>query len=168
MATKIEIDLEDLGWSYNADGEAEQGPPLAALVVDGIVRKMLDGGEFERTVKATVSAVIENETTDRVRALVEETLAGPITLTTPWGEKRSEPTTVLEIIRTKVDEFMKTPKRDRYSTSNEPRNLSEIIEASVRSALDRELLGAVNEAKATIRERVTDAALRAAVEALAK
>lgn len=167
--TKIEIDLDDLGLLYNPEGEPIGRATLQDRVIEAAAHYLIQSDRDMRLeVQQKVAQVIEEQATEKVAELVAEVLAGPIQRTSPWGEARGEPTTVREIIREKVEAFLNGRGRGRDSFGRDPKNLHDFVEDATKNVLGGELAEAVKEAKATIRERVTDAALKAAVEALAR
>jgi len=162
---KIEIDLADLGFHYDEDGDAVRNKSLddaivsraAEIVANHIIRQH----DLARALQAKADQLIGDAIT--------EALSKPIQRSSAWGEKKGEPTTVLEIVRERLEGFLNSSpgnRRDRYDKT--PQNLNEIIEDATSNVLGRELQDVVKQAKEQIRTHIFDKALAAAVAALSK
>jgi hypothetical protein len=172
--TKIEIDLRDLGLpQYDEDGDViHNGSTLQDLIIDAAADKLL--GTVDREIRSDIQEKFRTEYNrrieERVADLVQEAFDAPIQRTTRWGEAQGEVTTVKEIIRETIEKFMNAkPANSGSRYRDDPyRNLSEAIEASVQNILSGDLKKTVEAARAAIHEKVSDAALKAAVKELSK
>jgi hypothetical protein len=167
---KIEIDLADLGLPTGQDYEGEPygSTSLTDLIVSAAVEKLV-GRDLQHEVSTKVSERIEKEVNARIKDEVEAAFTAPIQRRAPWGDKQGEPTTIKEIIRETLESFLQgKATRDRYSSSKPAANLGELIDESTKHIMNAELKKTVDEARATIHQKVTAAALKAAVDTLAK
>ncbi|QWY82817.1 hypothetical protein PP641_gp077 [Arthrobacter phage SilentRX] len=170
---KIEIDLADLGLptGRDFDGEPTGSSTLQDLIVRAAVDRLLS--DTDHQVRADLREKVNNqynkEIQERVKALVEEAFTAPIQRTTRWGEKQGEPTTVREIIREGIEKFLTAPSRGSNRYQSDPySNLTELVEDQIKHVMSTDLKKTVEAAKGAVHEKVTDAALRAAVEVLSK
>lgn len=170
---KIEIDLADLGLPTYQDSEGglHGAQTLQDLIIDAASNKLLGTVDYEirsditEKFRVQYNAKIE----DRVSELVSEAFDAPIQRTTRWGEAQGEVTTVKEIIRETIEKFMTAKASGGQRYSNDPaRNLDELVQESVKNIMNTELKKTVDAARGAIHEKVTDAALKAAVAALSK
>ncbi|QOP66840.1 hypothetical protein SEA_PUREGLOBE5_91 [Arthrobacter phage Pureglobe5] len=171
--TKIEIDLRDLGLPT---GEDEHGPTgsstLQDLIINAAAEKLLGGVDYQirSDIQEKFRTEYNRKIQERVAELVQEAFDAPIQRTTRWGETQGEATTVKEIIRETIEKFMNAkPTNNGNRYRDDPyRNLSEAIDASVQNIMTTEMKKTVEAARGAIHEKVTDAALKAAVAALSK
>lgn len=161
---KIEIDLSELGMS----GEGDFANELRAAVIQGAVRQLVNQMDKEamHAIKVTVQSVVERQ----VAAKVREALEKPIQKTTRWGEAQGEPTSILEIVREELEQFMsaKSYRETSYSSSKPPENLAEMVGDVVRIALRSELAPAIKEAREAVQDRIAEALLPAVAKAVVK
>ena len=169
---KIEIDLADLGLPTGRDHEGEPygSASLTDLIVTAAVEQLLGTSrDLRREVSEKVSDRINEEVNKRILVEVEAAFSAPIQRHAPWGDMQGEPTTVKEIIRESLEKFLKgKSSRDRYSSNNPAGNLGELIDEATKHVMNADLKKSVDEARATIHQKVTAAALKAAVDTLAK
>lgn len=171
---KIEIDLADLGLPTGRDHEGEPtgAQTLQDLIINAAASRLL--GDVDHQIKSDLLEKFRTEYNrkieERVAELVTEAFDAPIQRTTRWGETEGEVTTVKEIIRETIEKFMNAkPVSSTNRYRDDPyRNLAEAIEASVQNVMNGELKKTVEAAKGAIHEKVTDAALKAAVAELSK
>lgn len=148
---KIEIDLADLGLR-EGDFQQELYGAIVTRAASLIVKEYRDKALAD--LKQRVETAVEAE----VRAAVVAALAKPIQRTTPWGEGKGEPTTVLEIARESLARFMNQPANGIGSRhGGGPRNLKELLDDVVRNAMHTELAEAVAEARERVREAIGEA-----------
>lgn len=173
MGMKIELDLADLGMQYDPTDGQPLGPgSFNDLVVNAAASQIVDGMDdrqnLERAVRDRVSKRVESIADELIAELIEGVLENPIQRTTTWGEAKGEPTTVREIVRTKVEAFLSEPQsRDPYRSRNDPpASLTDLIAKITTDAMQRELKPVIDEAKKSIHTHVTSVALEAAVAAL--
>lgn len=170
---KIEIDLADLGLPTGQDREGEPtgAQTLQDLIIRAAVDRLVTSGDrdLQRELNEKLNVAYNTEVKDRIKALVDEAFEAPIQRTTRWGDKQGEPTTVREIIREGIEKFLNAPGRgssSRYG-SDPYANLTELVEDQIKHVLSTDMKKTVEAAKGAVHERVTDAALAAAVEILA-
>lgn len=170
---KIEIDLADLGLptGRDFDGEPTGASTLQDLIVRAAVDRLLSDTDHQvrSELREKVNNAYNKEVKDRVAALVKEAFEAPVQRTTRWGEKEGEPTTVREIIREAIEKFLKAPARSSNRYHSDPySNLTELVEDQVKNVMSTDMKKTVEAAKGAVHEKVTDAALKAAVEVLSK
>lgn len=169
---KIEIDLADLGLPTGQDYEGEPygAKTLTDLIVDAAVERLLGTNrDLQHEVSTKVSERINAEINKRIKDEVDAAFSAPIQRRAAWGDKVGEPTTVKEIIRESLEKFLQgKASRDRYSSSGPAGNLGELVDDATKHLMNAELKKTVDAARATIHEKVTAAALKAAVDTLAK
>jgi len=165
---KLELDLNELlGFEY----DEETGEPIGQKNFRNEVVSMAAGaliGEYRNDLKAEVREKVGEVVLEEIRETVRTVMAEPIQQRTPWGERKGEPATILEMVRMSLESFLSgttSSGRDIYGTQ-QPKNLRELIDQSTREVLTTELRTAVAEAKKQINNAVTVKALEAAVEAL--
>lgn len=164
---KLELDLNQLlGMEYDEEtGEAVGQRDLRSEVVQMAATVLIKEMRVDaaKEIREKVSAVV----LDEIRGIVSEVMAQPIQQRTSWGEKKGEPMSILEMIRTELEDFLSgtTESRDRYG-NQKPANLRQLVEQATREVISKDMREAVNEAKAGVTKEVTQRALKAAVEAL--
>ena len=166
--TKIEIDLDTLFAPDVEDGEQVGTVSATDLLRDAVVRAAVDrilNHDLRGEARSKIIEAVNNETTRRVVEMLDEIFAGPIQRTSAWGEKRGEPTTIKEIVRTKVEEFLTNPGRRDRSFGTE-QNLSEVVAEQTRTILTSEFRKEIDEAKKSVSNKVRQEALAAAVKVL--
>lgn len=165
---KIEIDLNDvLGINYDEDGEAVGRRDLRDEVVQRISATLLS--EICAETKVAVREKVDAVVADQVRAVIMTAMAQTIQRTTAWGEKKGEPTTVLELVRLKLEAFLNDPgrRRDSYDRSG-PGNLVELVEEAAKTVLTKELQADIATVRKTINTKIQEHALQAAAASLTK
>jgi len=168
--TKIEIDLRDLGLpaGRDSDGEPYGSATLQDLIIEAAANKLVGNDyEMKKELRAKVSRQFDDAIQGKVEALVAEVFDAPIQRTTSWGEAQGDPVTVKELIREYIEKFLKG-KAGRDGYNRDPQNLGDMISDAVRTAMTTDLKKTVDEAKKQVHQKVTEAALKAAVEVLNK
>ncbi|MEV6897491.1 hypothetical protein [Amycolatopsis sp. NPDC051372] len=163
---KLELDLNQLlGMEYDEDGEPvgrrQLRDEVVAIAAATLVKEVRD--DAKRSVRENVESTVRDE----IGAIVRKALSKPIQQMSSWGERKGEPTTVLELVRTQLEAFLSntTESRDRYG-NEKPANLRQLVEQATREVISKDMREAVNEAKAGVTNEVTQRALKAAVETL--
>lgn len=165
---KIEIDLADLGLTYDEDGNQDGARSLPDLVIDGAVALLFRDSNLRDEVRKQVAEQVSTTVKDKVAVLVSEAFDAPIQRTTSWGEAKGEPTTVREIIRLEIERFMTAKSDGRRNSYDAPRNLSDLMADTTTQILTKDLKVTVDAAKANVHNTVTQKALAAAVAELSK
>lgn len=166
---KIEIDLNDLGFTYDEDGDPDGENSIADAIVEAAASKLILQGSMRREVDNRLQEKINTEIDGLVRERVESMFDESIQRTTPWGEKRGEPTTILEMIRESLEKFLSSSGRRRDSFGGrDPVNLQELIDDATKTLMTTELRKTVTEAKQNVHNTITNRALQAAVAELSK
>jgi uncharacterized NAD(P)/FAD-binding protein YdhS len=168
---KIEIDLDELFPESQYDPEIDEVRPvgLRDLVIRAAADKLVT--QYGREAQTAIGHVINEVVTQQVRSVVMQAMAQPIQRTTRWGEPTGAATTILEIVREKLDEFVtaKPTRRDEFNgRRNAANNLTELLEDIVRAAMTRELSGAVKEARLTVAAKVQEILATELPKALAR
>jgi hypothetical protein len=165
---EIKIDLNDLGFKYDEDGDPAGRNTLTDAIIDEAARKLVNSLVSQREVTDKMNQKINEMIDERVAGMVEAAFEQPVQRTTRWGERQGEPTTVREIIREAIEKYLNAPARGRDGYTRDPKNLTELVEDAVRDAMNRDLKATVEAAKANVHNTVTKKALEAAVAVLAK
>lgn len=166
---KVEIDLSDLGFVYDEDGDPVGKATLQDAVIQEAARQVV--ADIDREARQEIGRVTREVVSAQVNALVvehvQQVMSQPIQRTTGWGEKQGEPVSILELIRVELEKFLtlKPGRRDSYNSN--PQCLADVISDATRDAMNRELREEVAKAKKNVHNAVTEAALSAAVAALA-
>lgn len=166
--TKIEIDLRDLGLTYDEEGNADGSRSLPDLVIDGAIDRLMSDRNLREEVRKQVAEQVTATVKEKVAILAAEAFDAPIQKTTVWGEKQGEPTTVREIIRLEIERFMTSKSDGRRNNYDAPRNLSDLMADTTTQILTKDLKATVDAAKANVHNTVTQKALAAAVAELSK
>lgn len=163
---KLELDLNQLlGMEYDDEGEAVGQRDLRREVVQMAAGALVTEirSEVTKEIREKVSTVV----LDEIRGIVSEVMAQPIQQRTSWGEKKGEPMSILEMVRTELEAFLNgtTESRDRYG-NQKPANLRQLIEQATREVISKDMREAVEEAKKGVTKEVMQRALTAAVATL--
>jgi hypothetical protein len=151
--TSITVNLDEI---LNSEDE----PNLRAIVLTKAAELLAERMHAE--IHTMAQQQINQLVGDEIREIVRMTLAAPIQRTSPWGEKRGEPTTVLDIAKETLEKFISAPatKRDEFGVGNGRRgpatNLAELIEDVVNAALQSELRPAIKEARTQVMTKVRE------------
>jgi hypothetical protein len=154
--TKIELNLNELlGMDYDEDGDPIGRRDLKAEIVGRAAELIVaeHRKEARDEVSERIGVVIDSEIT----TIVREVLAQPIQQRRSWGDKVGEPTSVLEIARTKLEGFFASPSGRRDSYDRSAKNLADLIEDTVKSAVAEEFRPAIAEARKTVAARMEQA-----------
>ncbi|ALY10837.1 hypothetical protein WILDE_53 [Arthrobacter phage Wilde] len=169
---KIEIDLAQLGFEgYDEDGEyIGGGASIKDLVVEAAAAKLVkhSDGQMQREVRERIDKLFTTEIEAKVKEKVAEAFDAPIQRTTPWGETKGEPTSVLEIIRESLEKFLKANRSRNRSSYDPAGNLEEVVDDATRDLMNKEFRAAIEEAKKGVVVTVNKKALEAAVAVLSK
>lgn len=168
--TKIEIDLKELGLpSYDEDGEPTGNTTLQELIIEAAADKLMDTDYNVRSeLREKVMQRYSQRINEKVEALITEAFELPIQRTTGWGEKKGEETTVREIIRETIEKYLKGKEMSQDGYGRNPKSLTQLIVNETELVLSKEMKATVVEAKKLVHEKVTDAALKAAIDQLNK
>ena len=170
---KFEIDLGNLLAEYD-----EEGAPASAA--NSRLREAIETRAAELLLSRAVSAddrydiiqkinSIRHEVLyNRIAAEVDAAFDQPIRRSSPWGESKGDPVTILELIRLELESFLggKQTRRDRHGSDSVPQNLAELIQDACKIVMQGALSTAIVEAKQEVTNQVRDHALKAAVAAL--
>lgn len=154
---KIEIELDELFPTPEYDEELDEVRPIGLrdLVIQAAADKLVK--QYNREAQTMIDHVINQTVLAEVRKVVQAAMAQPIQRTTRWGEPIGDQTTILEIVREKLDDFVKAPagrRNDAFGTKRDAAgNLTELLEDIVRTAMTHELSGAVKEARLLVAKK---------------
>lgn len=165
---KIEIDLSDFGFHYDDDGDRVSNRTLEQAVIHAAADRLV--ARQESRLLSDLDSRIKEIATERIAAAVDEVLAEPLKLTTPWGESVAPVTTVRELIRESLEKFLNDKvTRDRYYSGDRgPQSLAELVDTTTRNFITRELGKEIEEAKKKVHNLVREKAIKAAADAIAK
>lgn len=164
---KIEIDLAKLGFHYDEDGD----PVGNRTIEDAIVQSAagLIVSQTKRDLRKEILKAVSEQVNELVKAEVAAVIAQPIQPTSPWGEAQGGVTTIREMVRARLEGYLKDPPRRRDGYSNTQATvgtLSELIDQEVVTLMTKEMKVFIAEAKKQVVTDLRDKALKAAAEAL--
>jgi hypothetical protein len=161
---KIEIELQDIGVSYDEDGELTGG--LRDAVVHELVSRLTSEGGAFYDLKGTVRRQVEEQIHERVGALVQEAIDQPVQRTTRWGEKQGDEVTVRELIRKEIERYLNSSPNTSSSYNAQPGNLTQLIHKETVVVLNREMGAEAKKAREAIQNTVLKRAIEAAAKAI--
>jgi hypothetical protein len=173
---KITIDTAELVAAniqrYDEDGNPMPSPDFHESVVEAVARivagDVLTKGSLAYDIRQEVAVAITEEVKRQAVELVRQAVAAPVRPSTAWGDRTGEETTVREMVRKELQEFVKPTKPQRYRDSYDktPHNLGELIASLAKEVWTSELQKEAQEAKAQVTGEVRKKALAAAVRVL--
>lgn len=168
---KIEIDLANLGFHYDLDGDPIGNRTIEEAIVQtaagAIVHNLTD--KIERQLTADIRDKVASTIDAVLVARITEVIEQPIQQTSPWGERQGEPVTIREMIRTRLEKWLTAAPGHRDGFSRDTKGtLTEIIDSEVRTIMSKDMQAAITEAKAQITTDIRTKAIQAAVAALVK
>lgn len=164
---KITVDTDNL-LDYG-DGETALGfqqaveEKAAAMLLAEISSTARD------TIRQQLWELARESVRDTVAILVREATTRPIQLSTPWGESKGEPTTILEMIREELERYLMVTAQSQGSFGGRdktPRNLRELIAQETQAVWNSDLAAAARKAREEVTGEVRAKALEAAVRVL--
>jgi hypothetical protein len=162
---KIAVDVNDLFTEYDEETDTVVPVDLRELVIREAASQLVK--QYGREAQTAIGHIINDVVTTEIRKVVQTAMGQPIQRTTQWGEPIGDTTTILEVVRGKIDEFVtaKPARREEFGRQRtEANNLGELVEDTVRKMLTQELAGAVKKA----REHVATTAQQVLAEMLPK
>lgn len=168
---KIEIDLEDVLTEHYGDGDAGRASMRAALEdrAASLILNQLTHDERHET-RQRVQAIRNEMIREHLAAEVARAVEDPIRRTTPWGETQGEETTVRELVRQELEDYLRKPaQRDAYGRSSDrPANLKELIAEVTRDVMGKEMRDTIAATRKQVAAMIRDQIMAAAGAALAK
>lgn len=165
---KIEIDLAQLGLTgYDEDGNpVGPGATLQDLIIEAAVDRLIPSVRDTRAaLKERVDKKFTEQVEGRVEELVAEAIDAPIQRMTSWGDAKGKPTTVRELIRESLEDWLNKPgSTDRYG--NGAKNLQDMINVATKNLLEKDFTAYLKEIKEKVRVDVHKAALDQAIKFL--
>lgn len=135
---------------YDEDGEVRGATTVLDLVVAEVVKQ-------NRTVLTSFVREVRTELVREALApVVAEAIAAPVQKTNIYGEPDGQPTTLRELVLTKVREVLTEPV-DKYDRAKGTL-LSSIVRKEVEEAFRKEVAAELAEARASVRKRVVEIA----------
>lgn len=111
--------------------------------------------EARRRMAEHVAQVRTEVIREQVAAMVRDQLAKPIRKTNTWGESVGEETTLTDLIAKEVKDYLsETAPRRGYSDREREGGLLQLLRAAVTDAMQKELRGEIEKARAAVREQV--------------
>lgn len=150
---------------YDPDTGPEVEPfALGDAVVEALARQLRD--EVQRSMRSDLADVLR-DVRDEVRTaareeagvMVRDALAGEITPTNVWGEKKGETKTLRDLIREDVQAFLAEPlvARDGFGPDRTRKGgFRELVQAEVQEALRKELRETIQAARTQVAQVVRD------------
>jgi len=171
----VSLDIERLFVEpddYDGDPQTVQAM-MRKAVLDAAAEKLLATNEnWGHDLRQEVDRLRNDIVRQRVTEEVDKALSAPVQRTTQWGEKRGEPTTVLELIRLHLEEFLNgrvpSNSRNHYENEHQPQNLADVIKNATRDTIKGPLAQEVAAAREVVREKVKGILLDAVSTALVK
>lgn len=155
----IQIDITSLGLVEDEDGELVMSDGLAEEIRSWLIQR-IGSTSFQQNVEREIDSAVNEVVKEQIRSF----LTGPIQRRDRWdGTNIGEPTTLKELTMAKVEKYLTAPPGDRF---NKQGNLGEMVDATVKDLLAKDLKPVVDEAKKSITSTLMNAALKGAVEAL--
>lgn len=165
---KVEIDLAELG-RVEIDEETGEplGPPadMRAMVIDNVTDRLFAAvrTEIKAELYGEIRSAVNGEVQRVVREHVAHALQRPIQRTTRWGEAQGEATSLLELVRLELEEFLNgtsTRGVDRFGDDRKPGNLAELVREQVqdyaRTALTKDIQAARNEVTRMVKDAMVE------------
>jgi hypothetical protein len=164
---KIEIDLNDLGFDYDEEGDKGRVRTIQEAVVAQAANQIIATSGWDY--RQQVNAVVHEEAGKVIALRVDLALKGQIQRTSEWGEPVGAPVTILDIVREELGKFLggKTV-RDRFAngSDNKPQNLAEMVARTVADLLRSEFSTEIRKVRAEVIDQLRTKALKAAADAL--
>ena len=143
----IEVDLTSIGFEQDPEtGEFYPGPSIEEAIVQAIAARAYSGSnvsEIMRQVQQRVDTVID----EVAKPIILDILTSPIQRHDRYnGDPVGEPTTIREMVIAAVEKYLTQPGSSSMDR-NRVNNLGELIDLSVKEALQKELRPTIDEAK---------------------
>lgn len=146
---KMNVTVELPEWN----GEYGDGP--ANEIISECARQVLEqlGDGLKEKAEAAISAAINAKMT----ALIEAACDEAVQPTDEFGHPTGEKTDLRSVLLERAKSAMTYVDRERYRYGDQKTKVQEVIEAAVKSIVDRELQREIDEAKGKLREQVKSA-----------
>jgi hypothetical protein len=149
--------VNDLFTEYDEETDSVVPVGLRELVIKEAANQLVK--QYGREAQTSIGHVINEVVTEEVRKVVQAAMAQPIQRTTRWGEPIGDSTTILELVREKIDEFVtaKPGRREEFGRQRtEANNLGELVEDTVRKMLTHELSAQVKQARELVAKKAQE------------
>lgn len=163
---KIEIDLDNLGFDYDENGDRGRVRTIQEAIVTAAANQIIGASGWEY--RNELTAIVREEARTAVAAKLDEALKGNIQRSTEWGEPVGSPASLLDIVRDELGKFLKgTQVRDRFANGQDhPQNLAEMVARTVGAMLRNEFAAEIRTVKSQVVNDLRTKALTAAADAL--
>ncbi|MGW2513678.1 hypothetical protein ACWC0A_30645 [Streptomyces scopuliridis] len=145
-------------------GNATVADKVAELIKEAVVKSP----EYT-LLRERVTEIRNHEIREAVKPLIREALERPIQRTNSWGEAAGGSTTMSEIIMAEAKKVF-TASRDSYSQSQP--FITEVIQAEVKAAFQKDVHEQVQKARAAVAAQLgktmTEEVMKVAMAAMAK
>lgn len=143
------------------DGEYGREPAtfediIAERVAHIVATKVIGDRDRYTSIRKSVEDRITELVAEKVDARIEAALAEPRQPTDGYGQPKGEPTTLTEIILTRVDQHLNSAFKDQYNprTNNKTR-LQVLADEAIDRKWDDEVRKSIEQAQAEVRAQVT-------------
>lgn len=163
---KIEIDLDDLGFDYDENGDQGRVRTIQDAIVAQAANTIIATSGWEY--RNEVNKMVHDQARVAVAERLDAALAGSLQRTTEWGEGIGGPVTILDIVREELGKFLNGKTvRDRFASGNDkPQNLAEMVMRAVGDMLRQEFAAEIRKVRTEVIDQLRTKALHAAADAL--
>jgi hypothetical protein len=164
---KIEIDLDNLGFSYDENGDHGRIRTIQEAIVVAAAQQIIGTSGWEY--RTELSRVVQEEARKAVAARLDEALQGNIQRSTEWGEPIGNPTTLLGIVRYELGKFLDGKAvRDSFESNgrSDPQNLAEMIRRETTVIMRKDLAAEIRKVRQEVVDLLRTKVLAAAGDAL--
>lgn len=148
----------ELKVSIIPDAIDEDGLPVFTSIQEAIVNSITEQTKTlaeklaKQLVQSKIASMIDDYATNRVEQEVDRVLAGPIPQTSKYGEPKSEPTTITEIIVAAVQKYLGAKVNSRGEVSYDGKNspISLVVETVAKDVLSKEVIEQTKEIRAEL------------------
>lgn len=163
---KIEIDLDDLGFDYDENGDHGRVRTIQDAIVAQAANTIIATSGWEY--RNEVNKLVHEQARAAVAERLDTALSGSLQRTSEWGEAIGGPVTLLDIVREELGKFLNGQTiRDRYASGNDkPQNLAEMVARVVGEMLRQEFAAEIRKVRAEVVDQIRTKALQGAADAL--
>lgn len=174
---KVEFDMDELivGFRYSSDPDSDGAPiTLVEAVVEEVARMVLHAIKNDTqsgiypTLRERAATIRDEEIRSAIKPAIEQAVAAAMQPTDGYGNPKGEPKTTHELIVEQATKALTAKEHDHYSRNKGLNIVEQFIATEVRTTLDKELRGALEQAKADVLKAVRDQGAKVLSETIAK